>query len=92
MVGAFFRFALALKLKNWPQTRHAPRRTPVGETTDHTPPNKAQSGTWVVWLGWAYLAKKVPHAATTSIATAFKICISHRKNGLLNRLPEERSF
>jgi hypothetical protein len=31
------------------------------------------SGT--VWLGWAYLTKKMPHAATTPIATAFKICI-----------------
>jgi hypothetical protein len=31
------------------------------------------------WLGWAYLTKKAPHAATTPIATAFKICISHRK-------------
>jgi hypothetical protein len=40
-----------------------------------------------LWLGWAYLTKKVPHAATTPIATAFKICISHRKNGLLNHLP-----
>jgi hypothetical protein len=24
------------------------------------------------WLGWAYLAKKAPHTATTPIATAFK--------------------
>jgi hypothetical protein len=45
-----------------------------------------------IWLGWAYLTKKAPHAATTPIATAFKICISHRKNGLLNRLPEKVSF
>jgi hypothetical protein len=45
-----------------------------------------------VWLGWAYLAKKMPHAATTPIATAFKICMSHRKNGLLNRLPGGVSF
>jgi hypothetical protein len=44
------------------------------------------------WLGGAYLAKKVPHAATTPIATAFKICISHRKNGLLIRLPTKVSF
>jgi hypothetical protein len=36
--------------------------------------------------------KKMPHAATTPIATAFKICMSHRKNGLLNRLPEKVSF
>jgi hypothetical protein len=42
-------------------------------------------------LGWACLNKKVPHAATTPIATAFKICINHRKNGLLNRLPEKVS-
>jgi hypothetical protein len=42
------------------------------------------------WLGWAYLAKKVPHAATTPIVTAFKTCISHRKNGLLNRLPAKK--
>jgi hypothetical protein len=26
-----------------------------------------------VWLGWAYLTKKVPRAATTPIATAFKL-------------------
>jgi hypothetical protein len=26
-----------------------------------------------VWLGWAYLAKKTPQAATTPIANAFKI-------------------
>jgi hypothetical protein len=34
-----------------------------------------------MWLGWAYLAKKMPRAATTPIATAFKIfvCMSHRK-------------
>jgi hypothetical protein len=44
------------------------------------------------WLGWAYLTKKVLHAATTPIATAFKICISHRKNWLLNRLPTKVSF
>jgi hypothetical protein len=46
------------------------------------------------WLGWAYLTKKMPHAATTPtpIATAFKMCMSHRKNGLLNRLPEKVSF
>jgi hypothetical protein len=31
-------------------------------------------------------------AATTPIVTAFKICISHRKNGLLNRLPAKVSF
>jgi hypothetical protein len=30
--------------------------------------------------------------ATTPIATAFKTCISHRKNGLLNRLPEKVGF
>jgi hypothetical protein len=45
-----------------------------------------------LWLGWAYLTKKIPHVATTPIATAFKICMSHRKNGLLNRLPEKVSF
>jgi hypothetical protein len=47
-----------------------------------------------LWLGWAYLAKKVPHATTTPIVivTAFKICISHRKSGLLNRLPAKVSF
>jgi hypothetical protein len=32
-----------------------------------------------LWLGWAYLTKKMPHAATTPIATAFKIYSSHRK-------------
>jgi hypothetical protein len=45
-----------------------------------------------IWLGWAYLAKRVPHAATTPIVTAFKICISHRKKELLNRLPAKVSF
>jgi hypothetical protein len=50
-------------------------------------------GIFSIWPGWAYhLTKKVPRAATTPIATAFKICISHRKNGLLNRLPTEVSF
>jgi hypothetical protein len=44
------------------------------------------------WLGWVYLTKKVPHAATTPNATASKICVSHRKNGLLNRLPKKVSF
>ena len=34
-----------------------------------------------IWPGWAYLAKKMPHAATAPIATAFKICMSHRKMG-----------
>jgi hypothetical protein len=34
----------------------------------------------------------VPHAATMPIVTAFKICIGHRKNGLLNRLPAEVRF
>jgi hypothetical protein len=34
-----------------------------------------------VLLGWAYLTKKVPHAATTPIATAFKTGICHRKMG-----------
>jgi hypothetical protein len=45
-----------------------------------------------VWLGWAYLTKKMPHAATTPIATAFKIYSSHRKIGVLNRLPTKVSF
>jgi hypothetical protein len=36
--------------------------------------------------------QKMPHTATTPIATAFKICIGHRKNGLLNRLSEKVSF
>jgi hypothetical protein len=36
---------------------------------------------WVV--GWACLTKKMPHAATTPIAAAFKICMSHRKMGSL---------
>jgi hypothetical protein len=43
-------------------------------------------------LHGACLAKKVPHTETTPIATAFKICISHRKNGFLNRLPTKVSF
>jgi hypothetical protein len=35
--------------------------------------------------------KSAAHA-TTPIATAFKTCISHRKNGLLNRLPAKLVF
>jgi hypothetical protein len=35
--------------------------------------------------------KSAAHA-TTPIATVFKTCVSHRKNGLLNRLPAEVSF
>jgi hypothetical protein len=35
--------------------------------------------------------KSAAHA-TTHIATAFKIVISHRKNGLLNRLPAKVNF
>jgi hypothetical protein len=35
--------------------------------------------------------KSAAHA-TMPIATAFKTCISHRKNGLLNRLPAKVSF
>jgi hypothetical protein len=54
----------------------------VAKTTNEKTTGKAgapQKRVW--WLGWAYLAKKVPHAATTPIATAFKICISHKKMG-----------
>jgi hypothetical protein len=36
--------------------------------------------------------QKIAAHATTPIATAFKICISHRKNGPLNRLPAKVSF
>jgi hypothetical protein len=54
--------------------------------------NALKSGKIRVWLVWAYLTKKVPHAETTPIATAFKTCISHRKNGLLKRLPEKVGF
>jgi hypothetical protein len=36
-----------------------------------------------VWLGWAYLTKKMPHVATTPIATDFKMCMSHRKKWAL---------
>jgi hypothetical protein len=35
--------------------------------------------------------KSAAHA-TTPIATTFKTCISHIKNGLLNRLPAKVSF
>jgi hypothetical protein len=34
------------------------------------------------WVGPIW-QKKVPHAATTPIVTAFKICISHRKKWAL---------
>jgi hypothetical protein len=44
-----------------------------------------------LWLGWACLTRKVPHAAT-KIATAFKSCFSHRKNKPLNRLQAKVSF
>ena len=36
--------------------------------------------------------QKMPQTATTPIAIAFKICISRRKSGLLNRLPGKVSF
>jgi hypothetical protein len=42
--------------------------------------------------GLGHLTKKMPHAATTPIVTAFKTCMRHRKNGFLNRLPEKVSF
>jgi hypothetical protein len=58
----------------------------------HTNTNCAIVREYGVWLGWAYLTKKVPHAATTPIATAFKICASHRKNEPVNRLPTKVSF
>jgi hypothetical protein len=32
-----------------------------------------------VWLGWAYLAKKVPHAATMPIVTAV-VCFLSTQN------------
>jgi hypothetical protein len=44
--------------------------------------NRKFTGLWLGWLGWAYLTKKVPHTATTPIATAFRIRISHRKLSL----------
>ena len=43
------------------------------------------------WIGPIW-QKKVKGTATTPVATAFKIGISHRKNGLLNRLPGKVSF
>jgi hypothetical protein len=53
-------------------------------------------------LTWFYLSsimaglrindQKNAIAVTIIIVTAFKICISHRKNGLLNRLPTRVSF
>jgi hypothetical protein len=48
----------------------------------------------IIWLSWAYLAKKCAIAATMPIVTAFKFGIRHRKNGLLNlnRLPIEVRF
>jgi hypothetical protein len=58
----------------------------------HAPSYAHQRDFLPIWLGWAYLTKKVPHIATTPIAIAFKTCISHRKNGLLNRLPEKVGF
>jgi hypothetical protein len=36
--------------------------------------------------------QKTAARATTPIVIAFKICIGHRKNGLLNRLPAKVSF
>jgi hypothetical protein len=34
-----------------------------------------------VWLGWAYLAKKVPHAATMPIVTAVVCFLSTQNMG-----------
>ena len=42
--------------------------------------------------GLGLFGQKNVIAATTPIATAFKFCIRHRKNGLLNRLPIEVRF
>jgi hypothetical protein len=51
-----------------------------------------QVGRFVAGLGTDD-QKSAAHA-TTPIVTAFnvKICISHRKNGLLNRLPAKVSY
>ena len=40
------------------------------------------TGARVIWLGWPCLTEEA-----TPIDTAFAICFSRRKNGLLNRLP-----
>jgi hypothetical protein len=42
--------------------------------------------------GLAMFDQKNSIEATTPIVTAFKFCIRHRKNGLLNRLPSEVRF
>jgi hypothetical protein len=42
-----------------------------------------------MWLGWAYLTKKVSRAATTPIATAFKTCISHTEKWALESPADE---
>jgi hypothetical protein len=42
--------------------------------------------------GLAIIDQKNPIEATTPVVTAFKFCIRHRKNRLLNRLPSEVRF
>jgi hypothetical protein len=42
--------------------------------------------------GLAMFDQKKLIEAITPIVTAFKFCIRHRKNGLLNRLPSEVRF
>jgi hypothetical protein len=42
--------------------------------------------------GLGLFDQKSALAVTTPIVTAFKFCIGHRKNGLLNRKPTEVKF
>ena len=42
--------------------------------------------------GLVIIDQKNSIKATTPVVTAFKFCIRHRKNGLLNRLPSEVRF
>jgi hypothetical protein len=42
--------------------------------------------------GLAIIDQKYSIEATTPVVTAFKFCIRHRKNGLLNRLPSGVRF
>ena len=61
---------------------------------DIPPPNYLRYTAKRPMVGLGLFCQTNAITATTFITntTAFKLCISHRKNGLLNRLPEKVSF
>jgi hypothetical protein len=63
---------------------------PVGGLQRPTKGKQKESGQSMAGLCLNYQKNAI--AATTAVITAFKICISHRKNGLLNRLWSKVSF